>query len=90
MKQKKKQRFNLIEEIRKFFSIQAYEDIISWAQKNINFSSEISSERNFLDFDLYPYQVDIIKQWSDLTSIKEVVVVCPEQMRLTKEKLILL
>lgn len=76
-----KKHFNLIEEIRKFFEIQAYEDIISWAKKSINFSSDISAQRNFLDFSLYPYQIDILKQWEDLKHIKEVVVCSPEQMR---------
>lgn len=76
----KKEIFDLIKEIRKFFEIQAYEDIISWAKKNINFSNDISAQRNFLDFSLYPYQVDILKQWEDLKHIKEVVVCSPEQM----------
>ena len=58
----KKEKFNIIKEIRKFFEIQAYTDIISWAEKNINFSNDISAQRNFLDFSLYPYQVDILKQ----------------------------
>lgn len=77
----KKEKFNLIKEIRKFFSIQAYTDIITWAEKNIDFSKDVSAERNYLDFDLYPYQVDIIKEWEDLDSIKTVTVVAPEQMR---------
>ena len=80
MKQKKKL-FNLVSEIRKFFKLQAYEAIIPWAEKNINFSSEISAERNFLDFNLYPYQIEPIKAWEDLSIIKEVVLVSPEQMR---------
>lgn len=77
---KKKNSFNLITSIRKFFDLQAFVPIIPWAQKNINFSSDVSAQRNFLDFSTYPYQVDIIKQWEDLNSIKEVVVVSPEQM----------
>ena len=77
----KKEKFNLIKEIRKFFEIQAFESIIPWAEKNINFSNDISAQRNFLDFSLYPYQVDILKQWEDLKHIKEVVVCSPEQMR---------
>lgn len=80
MKQKKKL-FNLATALRDFFRLQAYEDIISWSKKNINFSNDVSAERNYLDYDSYPYQIDIIKQWTDLTNIKEVVVVCPEQMR---------
>ena len=77
----KKNRFNLIEEIRKFFEIQAFQSIIPWAEKNINFSNDISAQRNFLDFSLYPYQVDILKQWEDLKHIKTVTVVAPEQCR---------
>ena len=77
----KKEKFDLIKEIRKFFEIQAFQSIIPWAEKNINFSSDISAQRNFLDFSLYPYQVDILKQWEDLKSIKTVTVVAPEQCR---------
>ena len=77
----KKERFDLIKEIRKFFSIQAFEKIIPWAEKNIDFSGDISAQRNFLDFSSYPYQVDIIKEWEDLQHIKTVTVVAPEQMR---------
>ena len=80
----KKKHFNLIEEIRKFFEIQAFQSIIPWAEKNINFSNDISAQRNFLDFSLYPYQVDILKQWEDLKHIKEVVICSPEQMRKNK------
>lgn len=82
---KKKKLFNLAESLRSFFRLQAYEDIITWSKKNINFSSDISAERNFLNFDLYPYQVEILKQWGDLTTIKEVVVCSPEQTRLTRK-----
>jgi len=78
MKQKKL--FNLSDSLRSFFKLQAFQPIIPWSQKNINFSSDVSAERNFLNFDLYPYQVEILKQWEDLTNIKEVVVCSPEQM----------
>jgi hypothetical protein len=76
---KKIQTFNLAEEIRKYFDIQAYEPIIEWAKKNIDFSKDVSAQRNRLDFDLYPYQVEIIKQWEDLDHIKTVTVVGTEQ-----------
>lgn len=76
-----KKKFDLIGAIRDFFEITPYQDIISWAEKNIDFSKDVSAERNYLDFDLYPYQVDIIKEWEDLNSIKTVTVVAPEQMR---------
>lgn len=80
----KKHQFDLIKEIRKFFEIQAFQSIIPWAEKNINFSNDISAQRNFLDFSLYPYQVDILKQWEDLNHRKEVVICSPEQMRKNK------
>ena len=80
----KKEKFNIIKEIRKFFEIQAFQSIIPWAEKNINFSNDISAQRNFLDFSLYPYQVDILKQWEDLNHRKEVVICSPEQMRKNK------
>ena len=74
-------RFSLVDEIKKYFNIAAYEHIIPWAQKNINFSGDVSAERNHLDFSLYPYQVDVIKEWEDLENIKTVTVVACEQMR---------
>lgn len=73
--------FDLTSAFKEFFNIQAYEPIIEWAKKNINFSKDVSAQRNNLDFDLYPYQMDIIKEWEDLESIKTVTFVCPEQMR---------
>lgn len=76
-----KTKFNLIGAIRDFFEITPFEHIIPWAEKNIDFSKDVSAERNYLDFDLYPYQVDIIKEWENLDSIKTVTVVAPEQMR---------
>lgn len=76
----KRNQFDLIKEIREFFSIQAFEKIIPWAEKNIDFSGDISAQRNFLDFSSYPYQIDIIKEWEDLQHIKTVTVVAPEQM----------
>lgn len=76
----KKQTFNLSEEIRKYFDIQSFQHIIPWAEKNIDFSKDISAQRNRLDFDLYPYQKEVIKQWEDLDSIKTVTVVAPQQL----------
>lgn len=78
MKQKK--RFNLAASLRAYFNLNPFEDVLSWAQRNINFSSDVSAERNFLDFEQYPYQKEILKQWEDLDNIKEVVVVSIEQM----------
>ena len=82
MTMRMKKKFDLIGSVRNFFDITPYEHIIPWAEKNIDFSKDVSAERNYIDFDLYPYQVDIIKEWEDLNSIKSVVVCMPEQMRL--------
>lgn len=75
-----KNKFNLCDAIRKYFSIQPYMEIIPWAEKYINFSNDISAQRNSLDFSLYPYQIDILKQWQDLEHIKTVTVCAPQQM----------
>lgn len=73
-------RFDLIKGIREYFELYPYQGIIEWAEKNIDFSSDVSSQRDRLDFNLYPYQVDILRQWEDTTSIKTITVVAPEQM----------
>jgi hypothetical protein len=77
---KKLYNYSLTDEIRKYFDIQSWEPIIQWAQKNIDFSKDISAQRNRLDFDLYPYQKEVIQQWEDLNNIKTVTVVAPEQL----------
>ena len=74
-------KFDLISSIKSFFDITPFEHIIPWAEKHIDFSKDVSAERNYLDFSAYPYQVDIIKEWEDLESIKTVTVVAPEQTR---------
>lgn len=80
MNRKKVQRFDLIAHIRRYFSITPYQDIISWCEQNIDFSDEVSAQRNKLDFDLYPYQVPILKEWqNEKKTIKTIVVVAPEQ-----------
>lgn len=78
---RKFKQFNLIDHIRRYFNITPYQPIIEWCQKNIDFSQQISAERNKLDFDLYPYQVPIIKEWqNEKKTIKTIVVVAPEQL----------
>lgn len=78
---KKIKDFNLIEHIRSYFKLYAYKDIISWSEQNIDFSEDISAERNKLDFELYPYQVPILKEWQMKKGvIKTIVVVAPEQV----------
>ena len=76
----KKTNFNLIDSIKRYFEIRPYKDIITWAQQNIDFSEQISAQRNKLDFQMYPYQVPILKEWeNDKKLIKTITVVAPEQ-----------
>ena len=80
MNKKKREPFSIVEHIRRYFSLTPYQDIISWAEKNIDFSDDVSAERNKLDFNLYPYQIPILKQWENQKKkIKTIVVVAPEQ-----------
>lgn len=80
MNKKKAQKFDLIEHIKRYFNLTPYQPIIQWCQKNIDFSQQISAERNKLDFNLYPYQKPILKQWQNQKKkIKTIVVVAPQQ-----------
>ena len=80
MNKKKREPFSITEHIRRYFSLMPYQDIISWAEKNIDFSDDVSAERSKLDFNLYPYQKPILKQWqNEGKKIKTIVVVAPEQ-----------
>lgn len=77
---RKNEPFDLIEHIERYFSVTPYQDIISWCEQNIDFSQQISAQRNKLDFNLYPYQIPILKQWqNEKKKIKTIVVVAPEQ-----------
>lgn len=80
MNKKKVEQYDLIEHIRKYFAITPFKPIIEWCEQNIDFSQQISAERNRLDFDSYPYQKDILKEWQMKPGIiKTIVVVAPEQ-----------
>lgn len=80
MNKKKAQKFDLIEHIKRYFNLTPYQPIVQWCQKNIDFSQQISAERNKLDFNLYPYQKPILKQWQNQKKkIKTIVVVAPQQ-----------
>ena len=54
--------------------------IIPWIENNISLAEDVSSERDHIDFSQYPYQVEILKQWEDLSIRKHVVVMMCEQM----------
>ena len=78
---KKYKQFNIVDHIKRYFAIMPYEPIIQWCQKNIDFSDQISAQRNKLDFEQYPYQVPILKEWQNQKKlIKTIVVVAPEQI----------
>lgn len=80
MKQVKK--FDLVEAIRGYFSITPYMPIMKWIESYINYSDDVSAERDRPAFEQYPYQVEPIRQWEDLSIRKHVTVVACEQMRL--------
>lgn len=73
--------FDLCQHIKRYFNLTPYQPIVQWCQKNIDFSDQISAQRNKLDFQLYPYQVPILKQWQMKSGIiKTIVVVAVEQV----------
>ena len=81
MNKKRVNEFDLIEHIRRYFNITPYEPIVQWCEKNIDFSQQVSAQRNKLDFDAYPYQVPILKEWqNEKKTIKTIVVVAPKQV----------
>lgn len=80
----KKEKFNLVDAIRNFFSITPYMPIMEWIERYINYSDDVSAERDTPDFSAFPYQIEPIKQWEDLNSRKQVTIVACEQMRKNK------
>lgn len=78
---KKVQKFDLCEAIRGYFNITPYMPIIDWVNAYINYSDDVSAERDKPDFSQYAYQVEPLKQWEDLNIRKHVTVVACEQMR---------
>lgn len=55
------------------------EDIIAWAEKNIDFSDDISAERKRLDLSLSPFLVEPLRAWDFSGRIREVAVCGIEQ-----------
>ena len=74
-----KNTFHLLDNIREYFSITPYMPIMEWINAYINYSDDVSAERDKPDFDQFPYQVEILKQWEDLSIRKHVTVVSVEQ-----------
>jgi len=77
---KKKPKFDLIASLRGYFNITPYMPIIEWIETYITYSDDVSSEKDKPDFSQYPYQVEPLKAWEDLTSRKQITVVSCEQM----------
>ena len=65
--------------LRNFYAITPHRDIISWAVDNIDFSDDISAERDRLDLDLSPYLVEPLRTWEFSGKIREVAVCGIEQ-----------
>ena len=77
---KKKTSLEILEEsILNFWNITPYENIISWAERNIDFSDDISAERSKLDFSLTPHLIEPLKCWEFDNTIREVQVIGIEQ-----------
>lgn len=64
---------------RSLFTFTEYEDIVEWAEKNIDFSEDISAERKRLDLSLSPFLVEPLRAWEFSGKIREVVVCGIEQ-----------
>ena len=73
--------FDIIDSLRSFFKIQPFMPIMEWIDKNITLVDDVSSEADKPDFTQYPYQVEILKQWEDLSCRKHVVIMSCEQLR---------
>lgn len=77
---KKLPQIDLVQEIRDYFRLSPYMDIISWADAYINYADDVSAQRDKIDWDLFPYQKEIIAQWNDINKRKQVTVVAVEQL----------
>ena len=73
--------FDIIDSLKSFFKIQPFMPIMEWIDKNITLVDDVSSEADKPDFTQYPYQVEILKQWEDLSCRKHVVIMSCEQLR---------
>lgn len=77
---KTKEEFNLIDKIRQYFQLYPYVPIIEWCEKYIDYSADISAQRNKINFQQYPYQKAVIEELEMKKGvIKNVVFVAPEQ-----------
>lgn len=75
----KNEHLALCSTVRKFLDIRPHQDIISWAKENIDFSGDISAERQRIDFDLSPFLIEPLRTWEFTGKIREVTVCGIEQ-----------
>ena len=64
---------------RSLYTFTEYEDIVEWAERNIDFSEDVSAERKRLDLSLSPFLVEPLRAWEFSGRIREVVVCGIEQ-----------
>lgn len=76
----KHKEFDFIEAVRGYFKLTPYMPIIDWVEKYINYTDDVSAERDKPDFTQYPYQIEPLRQWEDLSIRKHVTVMACEQM----------
>lgn len=60
-------------------TIQPHQDIIEWASANIDFSDDVSAERERIDFSLSPFLIEPLRAWDFSGKIREVAVCGIEQ-----------
>lgn len=67
------------DDLRNFYNIRPYQDVISWAESNIDFSADVSAERSRIDFTLSPFLIAPLRAWEFSGRIREVAVCGIEQ-----------
>ena len=71
---------NLVQEMRDYFTLSPFMEIMPWIDKYISYADDVSAERDKPDWSFFPYQVEIIKTWEDIKTRKHVAVCACEQM----------
>lgn len=65
--------------LRNGWNVTPHQDIISWAADEIDFSEDVSAERDRLDFSLSPFLIEPLRAWEFSGKIREVAVCGIEQ-----------
>lgn len=61
------------------WQVQPHRDVIEWAQESIDFSDDVSAERDRLDLELSPFLIEPLRAWDFSGKIREVAVCGIEQ-----------